>query len=75
MWVLYGPANACNSSSRGHKEAGKHACTVSRERSALPASLPPLQPISVANRSSSLSKRCEVEVGALLRLSVGKHVM
>ena len=69
MWVLYGPANACVVLREAmHKEAGKHACTVSRERSALPASLPPLQPISVANRSSSLSKRCEVEVGALLRL-------
>jgi hypothetical protein len=36
----------------------------------LPASLPPLQPISVANRSSLQSKRwlCEVEMGEWPRL-------
>jgi len=55
---------------REAREAGKRACTVSRETSALPANLPPLQPISVANRSSSLSKRwlCEIELGEWPRL-------
>ena len=51
------------------QEGGKRACTI-RPRTGLfsPSSLP-LQPISAANRLSSLSKRCEVEVGALLRLA------
>jgi hypothetical protein len=55
---------------RGQREAGKRACTISRETRALPASLPPLQPISVANRSSLQSKRwlCEVEMGEWPRL-------
>ena len=48
----------------------KRACTVLPEADALPPSSLPLQPISAAERLSSLSKRwpCEVKVGEWPRL-------
>ena len=54
----------------GLLRCAKRACTVLPEADALPPSWLPLQPISAADRLSSLSKRwpCEVEVGEWLHL-------
>ena len=52
-------------------KGSKHACTFSKT-DALPPSSLILQPVSAANRLSSLSKRCEVEVGELPLLAASE---
>ena len=53
----------------------KRACTALPQADALPPSSLPLQPISAADRLSSMSKRwpCELEVGEWPRLAASEE--